>query len=66
MPENFRRSVLDGVSVRRGIGIQGLHHRFHQFWKIGMYDKGFLTGMVKGSEKFNSVDVKEIKGRPCG
>ncbi len=42
MSENFRRSVLDGISVRRGIGVQGLHHRFHQFWKIGTYDKRFL------------------------
>ena len=42
MSENFRRSVLDGVSVRRRIGVQGLHHRFHQLWKIGAYDKRFL------------------------
>ena len=36
MSKNFRRCVMDGVSVRRGIGVQGLHHRFHQFRKIGM------------------------------
>ena len=36
MSENFGRSFMDGVSVRCGIGVQGLHHRFHQFRKIGM------------------------------
>jgi hypothetical protein len=65
MSENFRRSVLDGISVRRGIGVQGLHHRFHQFWKIGMYDKRFLKEIEKKSEKINSVDEKK-KGQLCG
>lgn len=36
MSENFRRRFMDGVSVRRGIGVQRLHHRFHQFRKIGI------------------------------
>jgi hypothetical protein len=36
MSQNFRCGVMDGISVRRGIGVQGFHHRFHQFRKIGM------------------------------
>jgi hypothetical protein len=42
MSENFRRGVMDGVSVRRRIGVQGLHHRFHQSWEVRMYNKRFL------------------------
>jgi len=43
--EDLRRCVLNGVTVRRGIRIQGLHHRFHEFGKIGMDDKRLLWGM---------------------
>jgi len=49
--EDLRRCVLNGVTVRRGIRVQGLHHRFHEFGKIGMDDKRLLRD--KFSENFS-------------
>jgi len=50
---------MDSVSVRRGIRVQGLHHRLHKLWKIGVYDKRFLK--EKGSGKFDLVEERKIQ-----
>jgi hypothetical protein len=42
MSEDLRRCVLDGISVRGRIRVEGLYHCFYEFGKIGTNYKWFL------------------------
>jgi len=48
--EDLRCCILDSVTIRRRVRVQGLHHRFHEFGKVGMDDKRFLLDMSKRLE----------------